>query len=765
MAYKNSSFIDIRKFLKLCLRYWYLFVVSVVCCLAVGFVATRVFKEKAGVRANILIREEEKSPLASMGSLGDIFGSSSNVDDEIFVISSHSLYRDLIKELQINKMHYVRQGFLNNVLTYPDFPLDVTFDPSIADTLSVGLRFNVAVGEDGLADMKVYGRKGKKIATAEAVKLPYTFKLDYGDFTVERTKDFPIGEKVKSKILVYGYNQASEILAEKIRSDIPSKRTNIITLAIDYPNAVMGVDILQTLIDKYNERGIREDNVERTKTAEFISSRLNSLGKELSDAEIEIQKFKERHGITDVTIEVDYQSTKLGRIEQELITSEAALEVLKLTCDYVSDPKNAYELIPAVMDNTMLNTFINEYNDKLVERNNLLRTVSPNNQAVENLTAIIDATRHGILNSLNQAYKNQSAVVADLKRQISNTKSDLRNLPEAERQYVDMNRERMLKSEIYTYLLGRQEENSMMIANASEKGIIVDEPYVLADPIGPSPKLIMIVFLLIGLCLPPIALYVIRLLRDRVESREEVERRITTPILGEMCIDKSGRNLVVSKTDTSSATELFRLMRANLLFVLNGRNEKVVLVTSSKSGEGKSFISINLAASLALIGKKVLVIGMDIRAPRLASYLGVHSQYGLTQYLASESIPLNDIIIRHAIDGIPSMDVIVAGPVPPNPAELLVSNRVDEMFATLRNDYDYIIVDTAPVGMVSDTFALDRIADATIYVTRTNYSLNSDLDFIQEIYSEKRLKKLSVVINGVASKKTYGYHRKNKIAE
>ena len=221
-----------------------------------------------------------------------------------------------------------------------------------------------------------------------------------------------------------------------------------------------------------------------------------------------------------------------------------------------------------------------------------------------------------------------------------------------------------------------------------------------------------------------------------------------------MCIDRSGRQLVVASEDTTATAELFRLMRSNLLFVLNDPRDKVVLMTSSTSGEGKSFISINLAASLALLGKKVLLIGMDIRNPRLADYLDMSPRFGLTQYLSSDSITIDSMISQ--VNDVKGLDVIVAGPVPPNPAELLLSNKVDDLFAQLRNLYDYIIVDTAPIGLVSDTFTLDRIADAAIYVCRANYTSLSDLAEVNDIYDRKRLKKLSLVINGSAANKTYG---------
>ena len=757
MANHNSSFIDFRALFTSYVRHWYLFVISIICCLAVGFVATRIFKEKYGIRANILIQEEEKSPLSSLGSLGDLIGSESNVDDEIFVISSHSLYRDVVKDLGLNVRHMVRVGFLDNELTWPDYPIDVKFNPEIADTLRTPLLFRIKVNEEGLANIKVLGKRKKKLDEVKNVTLPHTFVTPYGEFTVERTKYYPIGEEVNTKITVQGYHAEAEDLAKEIDSDIPSKRSNVIAIALNSTNPVLGTAIIDTLIELYNQRGINEKNLERRKTAAFIEKRVEELRNELASAESEIQRYKEEHSLVDVEAEVLYQNTKKGLIEEQLIVAQTQLEVIKLAKDFLENPNNKYELVPNVIDNAVLGEAIAAYNASLLERNNMLRTVSPNNIAVEKLTAAIDESRKGIVTSINQALKNAIVTVNDLKVQLASADTQLSLVPDYERNYIQMNRQRIVKNEIYLFLLSRREENDMMLANAIPKGVVVDEAYVLDKTIGLPPIAILLIFFAIGLILPPIYLYIVKLIRNRFETREEVERRITAPILGEMCTDSSGRSLVVSENDTSSATELFRLMRANLLFVLNDKTDKVVLLTSTTSGEGKSFISINLAASMALLGKKVLLVGMDIRAPKLSSYLGVNSQFGLTQYLANDNISLDSIIVRHPEPGIPTLDIIIAGPIPPNPAELLTSNRVDDMFAKLRTMYDYIIVDTAPVGMVSDTFTLDRIADATIYVTRTNYSLNSHLDFIEEIYQDSRLKKLSVVINGVRSKKTYGY--------
>ncbi len=758
MAKRNhSDIINIRGALKLYWSKWYLFVISVGCCLILGFLFCRMYKQKYGVRANVLIVQEESNPMMTIGGLGELFGSSGYVDDEIFVITSHSLYRDVVRDLGLNKTHYVRQGFLKSDLVYPDYPIDVFAAAGIIDTLKSTLSFKVKVGEDGLADVTIKGKYGK-IEDAKDIRLPHTFKTNFGEFTVDRTEYYPKGKSVTSTILVTGYHSAAEDLALDITSEIANKKSNVIELSYNTPNAVMGEMILQDVIDKYNIRGINEKNLQGQKTAEFIDERLALLGSDLSDAEGTIQQFKENQGIIDVRSEAAYQTNKRGSLEASLLSSETQLEVLRMTLEFIDNPENRYQIIPTIVDSESAAAVINTYNNLIAERENMLRTVSEDNQAIVRINHRLDSYRTNIISTVNQNIDKTRIMINDLRKQLGQTTGRLSNVPGQERTTIDMNRQLQVKQQLYLFLRQRQEENAMLLANAVPKGQVVDEPYTLKKPIGMGKMSIMIIALLFGLMLPPVYLYLLKLLRGKIESRKEIEQRTSAPILGEMCIDNSGNSLVVSPSDTSSTSELFRLMRANMLFIFNDVNDKVVLLTSSKSGEGKTFISINLAASLALLGKKVLLVGMDIRLPRLAEYLNISSRYGLTQYLSSSDISLDSVIVKSPEKDLPTLDIILAGPVPPNPAELLASTRVDDLFARLRQMYDYIVVDSAPVGMVSDTFTLNRISDATIYVTRVNVTSTSDVDFIEEIHEEKRLKKLSVVVNGVKSKKTYGYH-------
>ncbi|MDE6160761.1 MAG: polysaccharide biosynthesis tyrosine autokinase, partial [Muribaculaceae bacterium] len=393
-----------------------------------------------------------------------------------------------------------------------------------------------------------------------------------------------------------------------------------------------------------------------------------------------------------------------------------------------------------------------------LRRMQLAANAKPGNIALKRLNEQIDSLRESVYNSVLRAYETSAGAAKDVRRKLDSTMGRLGNVPSQEREFIDKERQRQIKQEIYLFLLQRQEETSIMLANTTPKGIIIDEAYTLNEPLGLGKKALLAIFLLMGLVAPPVLLYLMRLFRNRVETRQDVERMVDAPILGEISTSRSGKHLVVDAAETSSTAELFRLMRSNLLFILTPPEEKVVLVTSATPGDGKSFVAVNLAASLALLGKRILLVGMDIRKPRLAEYLGISARFGLTQYVANPELKLDDVILREP--NMENLDVIVAGPVPPNPGELLTSPRVAELFAELRRRYDYIIVDTAPVGRVSDTFALDAVADASIFVCRVGHTNMSDLRLADEIYEQKRLKKLSVAINGTPARRTYGYGEK-----
>lgn len=755
----SSETIDIKGLLSGYMAKWYYFAISIAVCVALAFLYGKVKKPEYEVRANVLIAQENSNPLANVGGLSGLFGSNGNVDDEVFILTSHSLYRDVVKQLGANVTHIEKKGFLNKVFAYPEFPLDIKVPAGMYDTLTVGINAKIKVNEEGLATAK-FKVKRDVIGEVKNAPLPVTVETAYGDFTIVKTKSYPAGEEVNTTISMSGYDAAAEDLAQEITYDIPNRHTNVILLSMTTINPAFGMDVFNSILKKYNERGMEDRTLQSEKDAEFLDGRLSLLAQDLNETEATIQQYKQKNNIVDVKAEAAYQTTKKGQLEAALLEAETRLEILGVTRDFISDPNNAYNLIPASPDNSSLQSAIASYNDVVLRRMGLMNNAKANNAALRQITEQLDAMRANLNTSVDKVYQSAQIKVRDLRAEMGSTQSSLGKIPAQEREYLNMQRQQSVKQQLYLYLLQRREETAMILANSVPKGIIVDEAYTLNEPVGMGRLAILVIGLFIGLIIPPLIIYIQKLLRNKFETREEVEQLTNVPIIGEMCVDRSGQSLVVSPTSTSSSAELFRLIRSNVTFVLNNPNDKVVLVTSSSSGEGKSFISINLAASFALLGKKVLLVGMDIRKPRLSQYLKIHPKFGLTQYLSSGEVTISDIINKEPMTK--NLDVIVAGPVPPNPGELLTSEKVDELFHQLRGMYDYVIVDTAPIGMVSDTFTLNRLADATIFVTRVASTSISDIKFLNDIYRQARLKKLSLIINGVASKKSYGYGNKSK---
>ena len=753
----QADFIDINSILNGYRKSWYWFVISIVFFGLLGYVFVKTHNTEYSVHANLLIDDDEANPLLSSMDLGGLFGSSTKVDDEVFVVSSHSLLRDVVKQLGINETHLIKEGLLEKSLAYPQYPVQIKNDNDVADTLTTTLMFKVSVDKKLNADVKVLA-KGDKILQLKDVKLPADVKTPYGTFVLDTTQYYPAGESLSTVIYLSGYGASAEQLAKSIDIDLVNRKSNVIQMAIESENVAYGEDILNTLIMLYNRKGVSDKTQQGEKTLLFIDDRIRLLANDLDDAESAIQAYKQQHGIIDVEAEAIYQTERRAEIDKRLLEAEADAAVIKMATEFVNNPANAFELVPVTMTNEALVKTITAYNELLLSRIDLMNNAKNGNAALRNLDEQIAAMRKNVAISAQKAYENAMIPVRELRAEMAKTTGKLGNVPTQEREYINLKRQQEVKQALYLFLLQRREETAMMVANTKAKAIIIDEAYALNDPISMKPKLAMLLFLFIGVLVPLVLVYFKNKLRTKFDTCQEVERMVDMPVLGEIGVDKSGSHVVVGASNTSSSAELFRLLRTNLLFILNDTSDKVVLMTSTNSGEGKSFISINLAMSLSLLGKKVLLVGMDIRKPKLSEYLGVNAKFGVTQYLSSDKISIGDMVVNDPRYG--DLDIILSGPIPPNPAELLASKKVDEFFEQLRGMYDYIIVDTAPVGLVSDTFTLDRVSDATIYVCRANYTKRSDLSFANTVYEQHRLHKLSLVVNGTAMKKTYGYGNK-----
>lgn len=734
---------------------WWWFVISVILCCALALLYSLRKNPVYQVSANVLISQEDDSKQSSvmkMFSMGDMFGGMSTVDDELMVMSSHSVIRAALKELQLNKGYFVRENIIKGEQKYNNAPVEIFYEPSINDTLSVVLAFRIKVSDDEKVDVSVKAKR-ETIAKVKGKTFPVSVQTPYGLFVFNKTKYLIKGESFKETITLCNYDLAAENFGKDLDISIPNKKANLIYLGFKSPVIQLSKDLLNTVVEKYNEVGITEKQKKGQKTAEFIDGRLKTLAQELNVSEKEVEDYKKSNNLTDVSAEASYLMGQRGELESQLVAAETEFQILNMTREFLANPANKYSLVPVSGNVGAASDAIASYNELVLERLKLENNAKPNNAAMKALSEQIDAMRGNIVVSVDKSVENSLVKLRELRQKSNESMSRLGNIPRQEREYVNLKRQQEVKSELFTYLLQQREETAISIANSMPRGMIVDEAYAIFKPVSMSRFRLLLIAFVLGMAFPIGLLYLRNKFKTKFESREEFEHYSEVPVIGEVCQTKRKGTLMVN--GSSSVAEMFRLIRSNLQYVVNGKDDKVILVTSTVPGEGKSFISVNLAGTLALLGKKVLLIGMDIRKPQLANYLGLPTEPGLTQYLASDNFPLSKIIRPNAV--MKNMDLIVAGPIPPNPAELLASHKVEDLFREVRAEYDYVIIDSAPVGAVSDTFSLERISDATIYVCRANYTSIRDIDFINDLYADNRLRKMSVVVNGTAIHKGYGY--------
>lgn len=759
---KLSDKFDFRYYLQLCRSHWYWFLISVVICGAIGVFYALTTVPVYQVVANILIAEDDgkasnaMSELASQFSAGNMMGGTSSVDDEINVVRSHSNLRQTVKDLGLNINYSVsRFRIFSRDVSPAKSPVIMTCNPAIADTLGRYIEFKVVVSKDHKVSIKAKVNK-KQIAEIKDAAFPVSLSTDYGDFTFEKTQLLKKGKGARMTIGLSGYDSAAEGIAESVAIFIPSKKANIISFSTNNSDVPEARQILNTIIDNYNISGIKEKQKKDQKTAEFVAERLQSISRELNISEEDIESYKRSKNLTDVGADATKWMTRSTTLEGQIMAAETELHLLDLTRDFINNPENDGQLIPALNVNAAVP--VDAYNGLILQKMQLQNSAKGENVMLRKLDEQIAIVRENMRNSLQKAYENVNVRLKDLRVQAGESKSELSKFPEYERQFGNIKRQQAIKEELYLYLLKKQEETNIALANSMPRAKIVDEAYALSEPVNLTKKKIVAIALMIGLILPLVLLFLMDKLKNKFETVGELERLTPVPVLGEVC-HKSGSDspLVVRSTGgSSSVAELFRLIRSNLQFILgNNKGANVILLTSTISGEGKSFISINLASSFAVLGKKVLLMGLDIRNPKLAEYLNLAPSVGFTSYIANRDISLDSVILHDTLEK--NLDIIVAGPIPPNPSELLQSDRVDELFAELRTMYDYIIIDSAPVGMVSDTFALVRVADATVYVTRANYTTTNEIELLNKLYANKRLPKLSVVLNGTKTAAGYGY--------
>ena len=540
-----------------------------------------------------------------------------------------------------------------------------------------------------------------------------------------------------------------------------SKTTSVAVISLKNSSLQRGQDFINQLLEMYNRNTNNDKNEIAQKTAEFIDERISIISKELGSTEADLETFKRDAGITDLSSEAQIALAGNAEYEKKSVENRTQISLVNDLRKYLRG--NEYEVLPSnvgLQDAALIGA-IERYNEMLVERKRLLRTSTENNPAIVNLDTSIRAMKANVQATLEGTLQGLMITKSNLDREASRYSRRISNAPGQERAYVSIARQQEIKAGLYLMLLQKREENAIALAATANNAKIIDEAIADDTPVSPKRSMIYLIALVLGVGIPVGIIYLIELTKFKIEGRADVEKLTSVPIIGDIPLtdeknDKNG-SIAVFENKNNLMSETFRNIRTNLQFMLDN-DQKVILVTSTVSGEGKSFVSANLAISLSLLGKKVVIVGLDIRKPGLNKVFQLSNrEKGITQYLSNPETDLMELVQPSDINK--NLYILLGGTVPPNPTELLARNGLDKAIETLKKHFDYVIMDTAPIGMVTDTLLIGRVADLSVYVCRADYTHKAEYTLINELSIEKKLPNLCTVINGVDLKKRkYGYY-------
>lgn len=758
------------------LVYWPWFVVSVLVCLAGAFIYMRYQAPVYNITSAVLIKEQDSKGSAAAGSgamaalqeMGG-FSMTNNFDNEVEILKSRTLIRKAVCDLNLYISTGEKRILGYNTPLYKNTPVNVYMTPDEAEKLYAGVKVEMHYTPEGKLDVKATYTLEEDEEEYEVEKsfdtLPAVFPTPAGVISFSKNDSVPALEEAIELVSYINSPTATAIAyAENMSVEATSKTTTIAALSVKNSVKQRGVDFIHSLVANYNQDANDEKNEVATKTAEFIEERIGIINHELGTAETQLADFKQKSGLTDLTSDAKLALEENSKYEQQRIQNATQISLVEFLQKYIQNPANADEVIPANvgLQDANLTSVIDQYNNMIIERKRLLRTSSESNPAVVNLNTGIEAMRKSVQTTVQSVLKGLQIAKADLDRQARKLENRISDAPQQEKEFLTISRQQEIKATLYIMLLQKREENAITLAATANNGRIIEQPLADKYPVSPKKKIIALAALILGLGLPVGFVYIRDLLKYKIENRDDVERITKVTILAELPRAKKpekGGAIVVRENHNDIMEETFRGLRTNLLFML-GKNDKVVLFSSTQPGEGKSFVAGNTAVSLAFLGKKVIVVGMDIRKPGLNKVFNLSRRAeGITNYLSDpENINLFDMIQHSDISS--NLDILPGGPVPPNPTELVARDVLDKAINMLKERYDYVILDTAPIGMVTDTAIIGRVADMCVYVCRADVTPKAGYEYINVLKREHKFPKLATVINDIdmsKRKNSYGY--------
>jgi len=754
---------------------WQWFLLSLIICICAAFIYLRYTEPVYSVSARMLIKDENKqnNPAQMLANVEDLgfLSNSTGIDNEIEVLKSRILLREVVKDLKLYT-EYRREGRVSNPIFYQTQPINVDLDPVHLDSLDYNLLekmqgLNMRIFREGtnyIIQGNVIGGRAGEAFNRRAKSLPAVFKTSIGTVTLTANGNREYPEGVIYLVTLRPPMAVATEYLSRLTIAPASKSTSIAQLTLTDKNYRRAMDVLRQLNICYNRQANADKNEVAMRTEEFINDRMAKLNQELGSTEGEIQKFKQQNAIA--TLGDASQSVQMSNeYSARLSEANSQVQMLDYMREFVNNPSNKYQIIPSNVGVTdgASTALINSYNQAVQDRNRLLKAASEQAPQVQTLTATIDELQSSIQTALMQARRSADINRQGIQSQFSKFQGRVSAAPVQERVLAQAGRQQDVKSTLYMLLLQKREENSIALAATADNGKLIDEP-LFQGQVSPKKMMVIGIALALGLAIPALIIWLISFFRYKIEAHDDVARLTDLPIIADVAVAsdnvKQKAGIVVQANKNNQIDEIFRAMRTNIQFMLKP-NEKVICFTSSTSGEGKTFNAANLAVSFALLGKKVVLCGLDIRKPALGRLFGVSDRFeGMTSLLTLDKVTRGALVNQINKSGVnENLDLLLAGPVPPNPTELLARENFAQVITLLREMYDYIIFDTAPVGLVTDTLQIGQQADMTVFVCRADYTPKSSFGLINTLAKEGKMPNPCIVLNGIdMSRRKYGYY-------
>jgi len=777
---EEKSSIDFQLIYSTLVLNWKWFVLSIIVCMGLGYLYLKGTRPVFQTTTKVLIKDDDNkgskgginsSMIQSAANLG-FMSNSNGIDNEIEILSAHDLAQSTIYNMKAY-VNYYHKGLFRNELIYKEQEINV--DMSLKSLKKINAPIKLSIQKEGnkyQVEGSYYIPIDAFTCEKEPVKfektltgLPATINTRIGAINLTPNKGYQMKDGDELKAVIVSPEMAAKDFVKATTVSQTSKTTTIAEIVFNDESPERAIDYLRTLIKVYNQQANDDKNEIAYRTEQFINKRLEKINTELGNTEGELESYKKRNRVVEMKINATAAVANADEYTQKLNEANTQVELLKELGKYMNEPGNRYQPIPSNVGLTdeSSTALINEYNKIALQRNQLLHSASESSPTVTPLSAQLDDLTASIKRAMRQAKLGMEIQRNSIAAQAGQYANQIGSSPEQERVLTQIGRQQEVKSGLYLMLLQKREENSISLAATADKGKIIDAPSFVGK-VSPKTPIILLIALVLGLAIPAGILFLIEFFKYKIEGHEDVVKLTSVPVISDIPVasdvSKGRADIVVHQNVNNLMEEIFRGLRTNIQFMMKP-GQKVMMFTSSTSGEGKTFVASNVAISLALLGKKVIVVGLDIRKPRLAELFEIDNHHnGITNLMVHEHNTWEDIqkqILPSGVNG--NLDLLMAGPVPPNPGELITRPSLDDIIAQLKEHYDYVVLDTAPVGLVNDSLQLGRVADICIYVCRADYTQKAMFGMINGLNNEKKLPNMCLVLNGVdLSKKKHSYY-------